>query len=183
MPMQEPMTHAGASGYGQGVGAAAPAGPAASAAAGASSTGSSPGGAARRIDFHRLSPQQQRQALLELVRDGRNDEEIGELFGLSQWQVRNLRYRLGIKKDRGGNVHLEPIRLRGADVADGVEALESGDGRPRLALTLEGEFSGATLASYLEGITGFVRAAGSRPFRVRCFVCEAEADEPGPSGR
>ena len=117
------------------------------------------------------------------VGDDAIDDKIGELFGLSQWQVRNLRYRLGIKKDRGGNVHLEPIRLRGADVADGVEALESGDGRPRLALTLEGEFSGATLASYLEGITGFVRAAGSRPFRVRCFVCEAEADEPGPSGR
>ena len=184
--MQEPMTQTSAAGYGQGVGATA-----ARAAHGANASGASvpspaanPGGAAPgRIDFHRLSPQQQRQALLELVRDGRNDEEIGELFGLSQWQVRNLRYRLGIKKDRGGNVHLEPIRLRGTDVTDAVEAMESGEGRPRLALTLEGEFSGTTLASYLEGITGFVGAAGSRPFRVRCFVCEADADEPGPSGR
>ena len=34
---------------------------------------------------------------------------------MSQWQVRNLRYRLGIKKDRGGNVYLDsPDRKGGA---------------------------------------------------------------------
>lgn len=184
--MQDPMTPAGAPVY-AGPGAAPAAAPAhagtmpagSQPAAGPGTTGS-PGG---RIDFHRLSPQEQRQALLELVRDGRNDEEIGAMFGLSQWQVRNLRYRLGIKKDRGGNVHLEPIRLRGVEAPDPVEALEAGEGRPRLALTLEGEFSGTTLAGYLEGITGFVGAAGAAPFRVRCFIWEAGADEPGPDDR
>ena len=177
--MQEPIsqtaTHPSypAPGTNPGAGPAAPAqGPAG---------GSAPqgGGIAGRLDFHRLSPQEQRQALLELVRDGRNDEEIGAMFGMSQWQVRNLRYRLGIKKDRGGNVHLEPLRLRRVAPVDGEPAgLDAEEGRPRLALTLEGEFDGSTLASYLEGITSFVGAAGSRPFRVRCFVCEAgEAEE------
>lgn len=179
--MQEPMPHVGTPAY------AAPGGnPAAAAAAPA---GTMPGGrqapapsspamaTTGRVDFQRLNPQEQRQALLELVRDGRNDEEIGALFGLSQWQVRNLRYRLGIKKDRGGNVHLEPIRMRGVEATDPAEAFDTGEGRPRLALTLEGEFTGTTLASYLEGITSFVGAAGDRPFRVRCFVCEAGGDE------
>ncbi|HEY8414937.1 MAG TPA: hypothetical protein VIK99_04110 [Thermaerobacter sp.] len=129
----------------------------------------------RKIDFQRLAPHEQRQALLELVRDGRNDEEIGALVGMSQWQVRNLRYRLGIKKDRGGNVHLEPIRLRGAvtPVLEPDAGLAGEAGGCRLALTLDGEFEGTTLAGYLEGITGFVGAAGSRPFRVRLAVYEA----------
>ncbi|HEY8393859.1 MAG TPA: hypothetical protein VIK92_03565 [Thermaerobacter sp.] len=138
--------------------------------------GAAPG---RKIDFHRLPPQEQRQALLELVRDGRNDEEIGALFGMSQWQVRNLRYRLGIKKDRGGNVHLEPIRLRAGvtPIMDPEAGLEGEAGGNRLALTLDGEFDGTTLAGYLEGITSFVGAAGSRPFRVRLAVYEARTQE------
>ena len=181
--MQEPMTQGASQAYpmpgahpaagAPGSGTGMPGGPGGQPAG----TGTAPGALGGRVDFQRLSPQEQRQALLELVRDGRNDEEIGAMFGLSQWQVRNLRYRLGIKKDRGGNVHLEPIRMRGVEAADPVDAFETGEGRPRLALTLEGEFSGTTLASYLEGITSFVGAAGERPFRVRCFVCEAGGDE------
>ena len=153
------------------------AGPAA--AQGAPATMSTAAGAAPRPNLQRMSPQEQRQALLELVREGHNDEEIGDLFGLSQWQVRNLRYRLGIKKDRGGNVHLEPMRLRQTITTVEAEAgvLAGEDGRPRLALTLEGEFDGTTLANYLEGITSFVSAAGSRPFRVRCYVSEAGEDQ------
>ncbi|EKP94037.1 hypothetical protein ThesuDRAFT_01761 [Thermaerobacter subterraneus DSM 13965] len=177
--MQEPVTHTGTPAYAAPGGHPATAVAAGSMPGGAQGAGSpGPAGAAPgRVDFHRLSPQEQRQALLELVRDGRNDEEIGEMFGLSQWQVRNLRYRLGIKKDRGGNVHLEPIRMRGVEPSDPVVPFEAGEGRPRLALTLEGEFTGTTLASYLEGITSFVGAAGERPFRVRCFVCEAGEDQ------
>lgn len=138
--------------------------------------GAAPG---RAVDFHRLTPQEQRQALLALVRDGRNDEEIGALLGMSQWQVRNLRYRLGIKKDRGGNVHLEPIRLRGGvtPMMEPEAGLEGEAGGSRLALSLDGEFEGTTLAGYLEGITSFVGAAGSRPFRVRLVVYESRTQE------
>ncbi len=55
-----------------------------------------------------LGKDEQRRVLVHMIRKGKTDEEIGEECGLTQWQVRNLRYKLGLKKDRGGNLHLEP---------------------------------------------------------------------------
>src|SRR5690606_39659379 len=65
-------------------------------------------------DFRSLPRSEQRRRLVALIEDGRSDEEIGRLFGMSQWQVRNLRYRLGIKKDRGGNVYLDSPDRKGS---------------------------------------------------------------------
>lgn len=58
------------------------------------------------LNLQQLNDEKQREILLQMVKEGKSDEEMGELFGLTQWQVRNLRYKAGIKKDRGGNIHL-----------------------------------------------------------------------------
>lgn len=60
-------------------------------------------------NFTSMDTAEQQAVLLELVREGKSDVEIGDMLDMSQWQIRNLRYKLGIKKDRGGNVQLEPI--------------------------------------------------------------------------
>ena len=69
-------------------------------------------------ELKELSRAEQREVLIDLIRQGKSDEEIGEAFELSQWQVRNLRYRLGLKKDRGGNLYVEALRtLQGGHFA------------------------------------------------------------------
>ena len=52
-------------------------------------------------DLLQLPRVEQQRRLADLAAAGKNDEEIGNLFGLSQWQIRNLRYRLGVKKAAG----------------------------------------------------------------------------------
>lgn len=103
-----------------------------------------------------LSPEQQRRVLVDQVRKGKSDTEIGEAFGLSQWQVRNLRYKLGIKKDRGGN-----LRLVEPQVPVRYEASQSSSNSwddPALILTVNGEFDSASLADRLEGLAQLVRS-------------------------
>ncbi len=65
-------------------------------------------------DLRALPARHQRRLLLQEVRAGRSDLEIGERFGLSQWQVRNLRYNLGLKRGRGGRAQPRPEAPRAA---------------------------------------------------------------------
>lgn len=133
------------------------------------------------VDFRRLSRSEQRRVLVALIQAGRNDEEIGRMYGLSQWQVRNMRYRLGIKKDRGGNVHV--------DQADGAAAAGPGAGAlletfpaaevagSLLALTMAGTVTARQLAQRLEGLHAFFSSVNpDRPFDVRLQITEGAAE-------
>lgn len=70
-------------------------------------------------NLHSLTPARQRRVLLDLLRSGQSDGEIGARFALTQWQVRNLRYRLGIKKDRGGRLRTAEAPAPVAPAANG----------------------------------------------------------------
>ncbi len=117
--------------------------------------------------LQQLDPAEQRETLTRLVGTGKSDEEIGQEFGLSQWQVRNLRYKLGIKKDRGGNVYLrEPeidLEAHGAKVQGARRLLPSIDGEaaspPQSGLHISwgGSYRAEELASRLDGLQGLMR--------------------------
>ena len=53
-----------------------------------------------------LPPARQRRVLVDMLRAGHTDRDIARIFALTQWQIRNLRYRLGIKRDRDGSVRV-----------------------------------------------------------------------------
>lgn len=104
---------------------------------------------------------QQRQVLAELLRAGKSDGDIGALFRLSQWQVRNLRYRLGIKKDRGGNVHVLPSA--------------AGAAGSRVAVRIEGWFEGSELARRLMALGQMVEASPGR-YRIEMGMEQGGTD-------
>lgn len=117
--------------------------------------------AAAAAEFLSQGPDGQRQILLRLLRAGESDATIGARFRLSQWQVRNLRYRLGIRKDRGGNVHLA-TRGRGAEAVPAAVALQ-----------LSGSFEAGDLARRLLAMGAMFEAAPGN-YRVRLQI-----DQPG----
>lgn len=122
--------------------------------------------------FRGLPRHEQRRLLVNFIERGRSDEEIGRLIGLSQWQVRNLRYRLGIKKDRGGNVYLEnPERHENRPATaslPGAAAAQS-----PFSLVIRGTFQGEQLTSRLDGLRALFDAAGpGRRFRVHIELLE-----------
>ncbi len=130
-------------------------------------------------DLKSLSPLEQRQALTELVGQGKSDEEIGEEFGLSQWQVRNLRYKLGIKKDRGGNVYLREPEIdlgqhaRGQALAPGIPMTEGADGLRGLHISWTGTARADELAGRLEGLSDLLKAdVENRPYQIRVEISE-----------
>lgn len=122
-----------------------------------------------------LNPRAQQTIMLDLIRQGKNDEEIGTAFGLSRWQVRNLRYRLGIKKDRGGNVYVEspvsrdPREVTGVSVPTSEAPLagthtptaDPGEGRGTagLALTIQGIHTAQDLLRRVEALRGLLAAS------------------------
>ena len=140
------------------------------------------------------TPGRQRRALLDLLRAGKTDVEIGARFALTQWQVRNLRYRLGIKKDRGG-------RLQGGTAArtalpGGAEAVDRGGqavaqaparqdavARPepvvqgrgglgegeRMGVRIGGRFDAAEAGRRLTALGGLLGASTGR-YELRVFV-------------
>lgn len=128
-------------------------------------------------DLRAWTPGRQRRALLELLRAGKTDLEIGERFALSQWQVRNLRYRLGIKKSRGGALRgraAEPPTTRtGAEA--GSLAVAVGDGA-RMDIRLHGRYPAAEAGQRLAALGGLVSASAGW-VEVRVAVHQSPAGE------
>lgn len=136
-----------------------------------------------RPALHGMPVPEQRELLTRLTGEGRSDQEIGEEFGLSQWQVRNLRYKLGIKKDRGGNVYLREPSMdleahgggsRGApgvvDTRDGEAARQMAQG---LRISWAGTCRAEELAGRLEGLQGLMRAdLDNRLYSIRVEISE-----------
>lgn len=100
-----------------------------------------------------LSAGEQRRVLIDLLRAGKSDEEIGALFRMSQWQIRNLRYRLGIKKDRGGHVHIIGPAPGGPAAAD-----QTG----HFTVRFVGTYEGAAIARRLSALSALLEAAQGR---------------------
>jgi hypothetical protein len=111
-------------------------------------------------EFLAKDPDAQREILVRLLRAGESDAAIGARFRLSQWQVRNLRYRLGIRKDRGGNVHLAPRAPRpGGEAAAPVN----------VALQVTGAFEAGDLARRLLALGALFEAAPAT-YRVQLQI-------------
>ena len=128
------------------------------------------GGSAASVDLRALPPGHQRRLILAELRAGRSDLEIGEQFALSQWQVRNLRYRLGLKKGRGGRP-----RRAGAALAEApAPAARLAEVVQRMGLRLAGRFSGAEAGRRLSAL-GSLLAASDGEFEVRVACHEVEA--------
>lgn len=122
------------------------------------------------VDLRALAPGQQRRLILAELRAGRSDLEIGEQFALSQWQVRNLRYRLGLKKGRGGRP-----RRAGPELAEAAApAARLAEVAQRMGLRLGGRFSGAEAGRRLSAL-GSLLAASDGQFEVRVTCHEVEA--------
>lgn len=129
------------------------------------------------------SPEQQ-SVLLELVREGKSDVEIGDMLDMSQWQVRNLRYKLGIKKDRGGNVQLEPLNTAGRassslinlpPIASGQEMADRG-----LVLRVSGTYMAREVAQRLKALASLVMVdSDNMHYQLNVTMTElAETEEP-----
>ncbi len=110
--------------------------------------------------FTTMESSEQQSVLLELVREGKSDVEIGDMLDMSQWQVRNLRYKLGIKKDRGGNVQLEPLDagsratsslINLPQAAPGQELMDRG-----LVLRVSGTYMAKEVAQRLKALASLV---------------------------
>lgn len=135
---------------------------------------SAPTPAAGQEDFRNLPRSEQHRRLVALIEQGRSDEEIGNMFRMSQWQVRNLRYRLGIKKDRGGNIYLEtPGRsTRGAGQA-GIVSARGSVNTPPFAVALHGVYPGTALSQRLEGLRSLLEgAAPERRYEIHLELVE-----------
>lgn len=117
-------------------------------------------------DLRSLPESQQRRVILEMVAAGHSDGEIGDRFALSAWQVRNLRYRLGVKKDRGGRIRAasgpegmsRPLRLPRLDAAS-----------ERLGVRMAGVFDADEAGSRLAALGGLLTASEGR-YEVRVAV-------------
>ncbi|HEY8449028.1 MAG TPA: hypothetical protein VIL95_00975 [Bacillota bacterium] len=132
------------------------------------------GGAER--DFRNLSRHEQRRLLVSFIERGQSDEEIGQRIGMSQWQVRNLRYRLGIKKDRGGNVYLETTDRQPGRTPSAVVATNAPQGP--FSLVLRGVFRGDQLARRLDGLRAlFDNGDPHRQYNVQIELSEAPTAE------
>ena len=140
-------------------------------------------GMVKADNFTSMDTAEQQAVLLELVREGKSDVEIGDMLDMSQWQIRNLRYKLGIKKDRGGNVYLrEPeidLEAHGAQVgaARRLLAPDDGDAAPApksgLQVSWSGNYRAEELASRLDGLQGLMRTdLDNRLYRVRVEIWE-----------
>ena len=117
-------------------------------------------------DLRALPEPQQRRLILEMVAAGSSDGEIGNRFALSAWQVRNLRYRLGLKKDRGGHIRRAP----GPDTtarAMRLPRLEAGS--ERLGVRMAGVFEADDAGSRLSALGGLLSASEGR-YEVRVAV-------------
>jgi len=123
-----------------------------------------------------LAPGDQREVLIELIRQGKTDQEIGESFGLSQWQVRNLRYRLGVKKDRGGNVYIEKPQGNAKDRIKAVDYATAQDDHKGLEVTIRGEFRAENLAQRLGALQALV-ASGPKDKIYSCRLELVEAED------
>lgn len=132
-------------------------------------------------EFRTLTPHEQRHLLVSLIERGRSDEEIGQIIGLSQWQVRNLRYRLGIKKDRGGNVYLEsPERQMGRTTTTTIPGTSPGPSP--FSLLIHGTFGGEQLTRRLEGLRALFEATDSqRQFQVHIELTEVASEPNDPA--
>lgn len=164
-----------------------------------------PGGASaapeRRVaGLKDWTPGRQRRALLDLLRAGKTDVEIGARFALTQWQVRNLRYRLGIKKDRGGRLQAgaaehtplpggaeavarggqaiaqalarQDAQARSEPVAQGRGGLGEGE---RMGVRIGGRFDAAEAGRRLTALGGLLGASTGR-YELRVFVRQVGAD-------
>lgn len=103
------------------------------------------------------------------------------MYGLSQWQVRNMRYRLGIKKDRGGNVHVDQADGAATGAPGTVGMLEPFPAAEAVgslfALTMAGTVTAQQLAQRLEGLHAFFSSVNpDRPFDVRLQITEGAAE-------
>ncbi len=132
--------------------------------------------------FTTLGPQRQQSALLEWVRDGKSDSEIGDMLDMSQWQVRNLRYKLGIKKDRGGNVQIEPFTARGGDPAASLVSLAppgaDGNASDRgLVLRVSGTYGAKEVSQRLQALASLAMVESSE-MRYRITVSLQELPDP-----
>ncbi len=131
-------------------------------------------------DLRAMAPNQQRRVILEMVRAGQSDTQIGARFELSPWQVRNLRYRLGVKKDRGGRV-----RRTAAGRTQAHSAATAGTMRlPRLAAAVErmgvrmaGLFSAEEAGGRLTALGGLLSSSEGR-YEVRVAIHQV-ADSGG----
>ncbi len=155
------------------------------------STVSPPGPARKEVNmqamnsekFATLGPQKQQSALLELVRDGKSDSEIGDMLDMSQWQIRNLRYKLGIKKDRGGNVQVEPFTARGGDPAVSLVSLgppgADGDSSERgLVLRVSGTYGAREVSQRLQALASLALVeSGDMRYRITVSMEELPASE------
>lgn len=128
--------------------------------------------------FRSLSRPEQRRRLIALIEQGRSDEEIGRLLSMSQWQVRNLRYRLGIKKDRGGNVYLEPHeRAANGELTLLPSATLETHAPSPCRFSLQGVFSAEELALRLNGLRALIE--NGEPDRTYHVVVEFVETNPG----
>jgi hypothetical protein len=131
-------------------------------------------------ELKELTRTEQREVLIDLIRQGKSDEEIGEAFDLSQWQVRNLRYRLGLKKDRGGNLYVEPP-VGGSAHQVGMEAGQAGAGpelQEGLVLSLRGQYQAVELSRRLEALRALVMSdASNKHYEVVLELLEVENEE------
>lgn len=149
------------------------------------------GGATQATNLRDLPPRRQRRVILDLLRAGKSDLEIGAQFALSQWQVRNLRYRLGLKKDRGGRVapasrapelEQEITAVAGRIARSAAEATEArrrlprmpaDDDAERMAVRLAGRFDAGEAGRRLSALGGLLGASEGR-YEVRLAVRQLE---------
>lgn len=153
------------------------------------------GGAGAVASLRDLPPRRQRRVILDLLRAGKSDTEIGAQFALSQWQVRNLRYRLGLKKDRGGRVAAPATRAAGLEQELGAVAgriaqsateassarrrlprMPADDDAERMAVRLAGRFDAGEAGRRLSALGGLLSASEGR-YEVRLAV--RQLDGPG----
>jgi hypothetical protein len=110
--------------------------------------------------FTSMDSSEQQSILLELVREGKSDVEIGDMLDMSQWQVRNLRYKLGIKKDRGGNVQLEPLSAGNRTPSSLINLPQVGAGQELadrgLVLRVSGTYTAREVAQRLKALASLV---------------------------
>ncbi|MGI6548349.1 MAG: hypothetical protein ACOX2J_08050 [Bacillota bacterium] len=114
-------------------------------------------------DLLQLPRVEQQRRLADLAAAGKNDEEIGNLFGLSQWQIRNLRYRLGVKKSRRGEVYMSEETatrsMRKLKESDTVNALILGAAPGTgLSVGFNGRCKSRELASLFAGLQALCAA-------------------------
>lgn len=130
--------------------------------------------------------QEQREILIELVRQGKSDKEIAELCSLSKYQVQHLRYRLGLKKDRGGNLIVDPppeeLVPKPEPVAD--TAPDPVEHRPRqlpdgLTIQMLGRYPTETIIQRLSGLLEWLKHVDGGLVRIALTIQEEQVATHG----